>query len=143
MAALSAWQNHSMEKVADFYAYLNLLSDENTGSELKVEIIKNIEDLFQSKNVSVIDFSGISKNNNLEQLLKIVSAQKIGFKISDQINFTEVSENSWSVNYLVEVTQNGKKSVVHVNQTIWLSQSQKAFGAKSKTVWRQVLGEMK
>ncbi len=141
-AAIVAWQERSAEKITDFYAYLNLLSQESN-KELKAQISQNIEALFASENVSVLDFFGSDKKTNLATLLQTVSGSKTRFDVSGKISYDNLSGNSWTVSYSLEVLRNGAKTVIPIVQTIRLSPSRKSFGNSDKVVWQQVLGEMK
>jgi hypothetical protein len=141
---LNAYQENSKTKVEDLYSYFQLLTDASLSDDLKKEVIKNIQFLFQNKNEMVVDFTSPSLNKiTLQQFIdKLLISEPILFVISDESNYNSVDYQSWNTNYTVSRTKSGLISKTTINQKIYFIETEKSFGTETKLVFSTFLGSM-
>jgi len=140
LAMLEAHQANSLEKVGDFYHYLNLLSatDDKT---LQQQIKENIFALFEDKNVLVDDFTTDVKDKiPLSYLLDNIASRQIRFAVVNEKISREFYRDYWFDSYDVEITANGVKKTRRLKQTVYFRPEDKAFGSQRKTVLAVSLG---
>lgn len=141
---LNAYQENSNTKVADAFAYFQLLTDASLDVNLKKEVIANIYNLFQNPNALVIDFTSdaLDKIPLAQFVQKLLLSEPILFTISNEARYDGVSFQSWNTNYTVTRTKLGVISKTNVMQTIYFYETNKAFGGTTKTVFSTLLGSM-
>lgn len=139
---INAYQESSNLKVEDFYYYLTLYSNVKTDSLLKVEVRKNILQLFENNNTSLIDFFSETKERiPLEVFLNKIENQNYVFEAS-KIKSSEVTNDYWITNYELKIEHNTLANKKHYQQQVIFKRIQKTFGSKTKEVWTIFLGEM-
>jgi|GEM_PF-1023630 len=141
---LHAYQDNSKTKVADAFAYFQLLTDASLDADLKKEVIDNIHLLFQNPNALVIDFTSDSLDKiPLTQFIqKLLISEPILFTVSNEAHYDSVSYQSWNTNYTVTRTKSGVNSTTNVMQTIYFYETPKVFGSETKVVFSTLLGAM-
>jgi len=141
---LNEYQENSNIKVADAFAYFQMLTDASLDENLKKEVIANIYNLFQNPNALVIDFTSDSLDKiPLTQFIqKLLISEPILFTVSNEARYDGVSYQSWNTNYTVTRTKSGVTSKTNVMQTIYFFETNKAFGATNKVVFSTLLGSM-
>lgn len=141
---LNAYQENSKTKVADAFAYFQMLTDANLDADAKKEVINTIYLLFQNPNVIVTDFTTDSVNKiTLSQFIqKLLISEPILFSVSDEVSYNGVSYQSWNTNYTVTRTKSGVVSTTNVMQTVYFYETAKDFGSEKKVVLSTVLGGM-
>lgn len=138
--ALDAYKENSLEKVVDFYHYLNLLSA-NKDEALEAQLKENIFSLFEDKNVVLEDFTTDKKDQiPLSYLLENIASKEITFLVKNKDVTKMTYENYWIGSYALEVTQNGRAVLYRLHQKIFLKTEAKTFGNESKQVWQTALG---
>ncbi|MTH16869.1 hypothetical protein [Flavobacterium sp. LC2016-01] len=141
--SIEAYQQNSMDKVSELYQYLTLYSDKNSNAELKKQLMENITSLFIEENTKIYDFlSPEKKIINLSLLLNKIENKSYEFKLKPSYNSTDLSFNSWTNQYGIEVTNGISQFNFTVNQKIYFSPNEKTFGVKNKTVWDIKLGDI-
>jgi len=120
---LKAYQENSEVKVADAFAYFQLLTDASLDADFKKEVIDNIHLMFQNPNALVIDFTSDSLDKiPLTQFIqKLLISEPILFTVSNEARYDGVSYQSWNTNYTVTRTKSGVTSTTNVMQTIYFS----------------------
>jgi len=141
---LHAYQDNSKTKVADAFAYFQLLTDASLDVDLKKEVIDNIHLLFQNPNAMVIDFTSDSLDKiPLSQFIqKLLISEPILFTVSNEARYDGVSYQSWNTNYTVTRTKSGVTSTTNVMQTVYFYETPKAFGSENRLVFSTLLGAM-
>ena len=141
---LNAYQENSKTKVADAFAYFQMLTDANLDADAKKEVINTIYLLFQNPNVIVTDFTTDSVNKiTLSKFIqKLLISEPILFSVSDEVSYNGVSYQSWNTNYIVTRTKSGVVSTTNVMQTVYFYETSKDFGSEKKVVLSTVLGSM-
>lgn len=141
---LKVYQDNSKSKVKDLFSYFQLLTDSNINNELKTEIIKNINLLYNAKNEIVVDFasSNLEKIRLQDFIQKLMNSKPIVFTISEESNYNSVDYNFWKTDYLVSTTINGKTLNAPISQKIFFIEIDKKFGSMHKSVYETILGEM-
>ena len=141
---LHAYQDNSKTKVADAFAYFQMLTDASLDVDLKKEVIDNIHLLFQNPNAMVIDFTSDSLDKiPLSQFIqKLLISEPILFTVSNEARYDGVSYQSWNTNYTVTRTKSGVTSTTNVMQTVYFYETPKAFGNENRLVFSTLLGAM-
>lgn len=141
---LNAYQENSKTKVADAFAYFQMLTDANLDADAKKEVINTIYLLFQNPRVLVIDFTSDSFDKiPLSQFIqKLLISEPILFSVSDEVSYNGVSYQSWNTNYTVTRTKSGVVSTTNLMQTVYFYETSKDFGSEKKVVLSTVLGGM-
>ncbi|OYU79038.1 MAG: hypothetical protein CFE23_15955 [Flavobacterium sp. BFFFF1] len=144
-AALGAWQQHSLDKVRDYFQYLELLANETSSEPLKAQLKESIYTLFEARNTMVIDITSADKTpmtleNLLEKMDKFKRPLKINIKKKRLSSY--FSDNYWMNIYTIEITVDNNTMINDVSQKIYFLPQIKDFGGKSKEVWSLKLGEM-
>lgn len=141
---LNAFQSNSKSKVKDLFGYFQLLTDATVDDDLKKEVITTVQQLYKNTNTKVIDFTSESRELiPLQQFLqKLLISEPILFSISEETNYSSVTENSWATSYTVTRTKSGVTSKIKVNQTVYFFDENKQFGTSTKLVQSTYLGEM-
>lgn len=138
--ALDAYKENSLQKVTDFYYYLNLLSA-NKDADLEAQLKENIFSLFEDRNVVINDFTTDKKDQiPLSYLLENIASKEIVFSVKNEQVKKMTYENYWFGSYTLEVTKNGKSALFRLHQKIFLKTEEKNFGNESKQVWQTSLG---
>jgi hypothetical protein len=141
---LHAYQDNSKTKVADAFAYFQLLTDASLDADLKKEVVDNIHLLYQNPNALVIDFTSDSLDKiPLPQFIqKLLISEPILFAVSNEARYDGVSYQSWNTNYTVTRTKSGVTSTTNVMQTVYFYETPKLFGSETKFVFTTLLGAM-
>ena len=141
---LHAYQDNSKTKVADAFAYFQLLTDASLDIDLKKEVVDNIHLLYQNPNALVIDFTSDSLDKiPLTQFIqKLLISEPILFTVSNEAHYDGVSYQSWNTNYIVTRTKSGVTSTTNVMQTVYFYETPKLFGSETKFVFSTLLGAM-
>ena len=141
---LNAYQENSISKIDDLFSYFQLLTDANLTNDLKKEVVKNINQLFNNQNPLVLDVTSQSLNRiPLQALLqKLLISEPILFKILDETTFNAVDYKSWKTNYSITRTKSGSITKIKIIQTVYFFEVSKQFGENSKEVWSTYLDEM-
>lgn len=141
---LNAYQENSKTKVEDLFTYFQMLTDASLNDELKKEVVKSINLLFQNPNIMVIDFTSDSFDKiTLQQFIqKLLISEPILFSVSEETNFNSVEYQSWKTNYTVSRTKSGLKTKSKVIQNVFFYETPKQFGNEIKVVFSTLLGEM-
>lgn len=139
---INAYQQSSGKKTVDFYEYLTLYS-QGTDPDLKKQLRQNIQNLFGSLSVNVVDMtSSEAALISLDELLKKIENKNYSFQLSRQYS-SQVSEpDHWVNSYRVSVKIQGNENVAELSQKVYFTPVSKEFGETSKIVWELRLGEI-
>jgi hypothetical protein len=141
---LNAYQENSKTKVEDLFSYFQMLTDAKLNDDLKNEVVKNINLLFQNPNTLVIDFTSDSFDKiTLQQFIqKLLISEPILFSVSDESRYDSVEYQSWKTGYTVSRTKSGIVSKTKIVQKVYFFETPKMFGEETKVVFSTILGEM-
>lgn len=141
---LNAYQENSKTKVEDLFSYFQMLTDASLNDDLKKEVVKNINLLFQNPNTMVIDFTSDSFDKiTLQQFIqKLLISEPILFSVSDESRYDSVEYQSWKTGYTVSRTKSGIVTKTKIVQKVYFYETPKMFGEESKVVFSTILGEM-
>lgn len=141
---LNAYQENSKTKVEDLFSYFQMLTDASLNDDLKKEVVKNINLLFQNPNTLVIDFTSDSFDKiTLQQFIqKLLISEPILFSVSDESKYDSVEYQSWKTGYTVSRTKSGIVSKTKIVQKVYFYETPKMFGEETKMVFSTLLGEM-
>lgn len=141
---LNAYQENSKTKVEDLFSYFQMLTDASLNDDLKKEVVKNINLLFQNPNALVIDFTSDSFDKiTLQQFIqKLLISEPILFSVSDESRYDSVEYQSWKTGYTVSRTKSGIVSKTKIVQKVYFYETPKMFGEETKVVFSTLLGEM-
>jgi hypothetical protein len=140
VAMLKSHQANSLQKLGDFYHYLNLLSG-TSDSNLQAQIKENIYSLFEDKNTLVDDLTTDRKDRiPLSYLLENIASKQITFDFKNQQVSREFYRDYWLDSYTLEITSGGKSVTREFTQIVYLKPEQKAFGNTTKNVLQVSLG---
>jgi len=141
---LNAYQENSKTKVEDLFSYFQMLTDAKLNEDLKKEIVKNINLLFQNHNTMVIDFTSDSfdKIPLQEFIQKLLISEPILFSVSDESKYDSVEYQSWKTGYTVSRTKSGFVTKTKIVQKVYFYETPKMFGEETKVVFSTLLGEM-
>ena len=140
--AIKVYQESAIFKIKDYYAYLELYSNEETSDSLKVQLKTSIHKLFSQKNVKVVDV--VSSENNqitLDKLLEKLENKNFKFKLS-AIENSIVVLDFWTTKYNLEVVEINQRCSIEVLSKVIFKPIDKKFGSKTKEIWTLFLGEM-
>lgn len=141
---LNAYQENSKTKVEDLFSYFQMLTDASLNDDLKKEVVKNINLLFQNPNALVIDFTSDSFDKiTLQQFIqKLLISEPILFSVSDESRYDSVEYQSWKTGYTVSRTKSGIVTKTKIVQKVFFYETPKMFGEETKVVFSTLLGEM-
>lgn len=141
---LNAYQENSKTKVEDLFSYFQMLTDASLNDDLKKEVVKNINLLFQNPNTMVIDFTSDSFDKiPLQQFIqKLLISEPILFSVSEESRYDSVEYQSWKTGYTVSRTKSGIVSKTKIVQKVFFFETPKRFGEETKVVFSTLLGEM-
>lgn len=141
---LNAYQENSKTKVEDLFSYFQMLTDASLNDDLKKEVVKNINLLFQNPNTMVIDFTSDSFDKiPLQQFIqRLLISEPILFSVSDESKYDSVEYQSWKTGYTVSRTKSGIVSKTKIVQKVYFYETPKMFGEETKMVFSTLLGEM-
>lgn len=140
MAMLEAHQANSLEKINDFYHYLNLLSAAKD-KELQAQLKENIYALFEDKNIIVNDILAQKAGQiPLSYLLDNIASRGISFSVIDERAGKDFYRDSWYDYYTLQIAEKGKATTLQVKQSVYMKPEKKAFGETYKTVLSVSLG---
>jgi len=141
---LNAYQENSKTKVEDLFSYFQMLTDASLNDDLKKEVVKNINLLFQNPNTMVIDFTSDSFDKiTLQQFIqKLLISEPILFSVSDESRYDSVEYQSWKTGYTVSRTKSGIVTKTKIVQKVYFYETPKMFGEETKVVFSTLLGEM-
>lgn len=141
---LNAYQENSKAKVEDLFSYFQMLTEATLNDDLKNEIVKNINLLFQNPNSMVIDFTSDSFDKiTLQQFIqKLLISEPILFSVSDESRYDSVEYQSWKTGYTVSRTKSGIVTKTKIVQKVYFYETPKMFGEETKVVFSTLLGEM-
>ncbi|MEC4048328.1 hypothetical protein OX284_002720 [Flavobacterium sp. SUN046] len=139
---LRAYQERSKSKIEDLFSYFQLLTDASLTADLKKEVINNIYLLFNNKDPQVVNltssnFESIPLSKLLQNLMK---SKPLVFKIDNQTQFNNVTQDSWTTYYNLIINQSGKEMPIKLSQTIYFLNETKYFGNTSKSIQSSYLG---
>lgn len=141
---LNAYQENSKTKVEDLFSYFQMLTDATLNDDLKKEVVKNINLLFQNPNTIVIDFTSDSFDKiTLQQFIqKLLISEPILFSVSEESKYDSVEYQSWKTGYTVSRTKSGIVTKTKIVQKVFFYETPKRFGEETKVVFSTLLGEM-
>lgn len=140
---LMAYEAKSEAKVAEFYNYLELLTDPKLDAEMKTRVTAQAKKLFSEGNISVADvFSKKPALVSLNSLLENAASQKqkhsftvTGFKTAR----LRSAEGHWQLRYTI-ITKSG---ALQIEQGYFLEEISKDFGTQTQVVTTAYLGDVK
>jgi hypothetical protein len=141
---LNAYQENSKTKVEDLFSYFQMLTDASLNDDLKNEVVKNINLLFQNPNTMVIDFTSDSFDKiTLQQFIqKLLISEPILFSVSGESRYDSVEYQSWKTGYTVSRTKSGIVTKTKIVQKVYFYETPKMFGEETKVIFSMLLGEM-
>jgi hypothetical protein len=141
---LNAYQENSKTKVEDLFSYFQMLTDASLNDDLKNEVVKNINLLFQNPNTMVIDFTSDSFDKiTLQQFIqKLLISEPILFSVSEETKFNSVEYQSWNTGYAITRTKSGVVTNIKIIQKVYFYKTPKVFGDETKEIFSTLLGEM-
>jgi hypothetical protein len=140
MAVLEAYQINSLQKINDFYHYLNLLSATDD-TDLQMQIKENIYALFEDRNILVDNILTETDDRiPLSYLLDNIASKKLVFAFKNEQVGKDFYRDYWVDSYTLEINEKGKTTTQKVRQSVYLKPETKAFGKTTKTVLSVSLG---
>jgi len=140
VAVLQSHQANSLQKLEDFYHYLNLLS-ETSDKDLQAQLKENIFSLFDDKNTLVDDITTDKKDEiPLSYLLDNIASKQITFHFKNQQVSREFYRDYWFDVYTLEITSGSKSVTRTFAQIVYLRPAEKAFGNTTKNILQVSLG---
>jgi hypothetical protein len=141
---LNAYQENSKTKVEDLYAYFQWLPDASLPDDVKKEVVKNIQLLFQNRNEMVVDFTSQSLDKiPLEQFIaKLLISEPILFTVSKETKYDSVDYQSWKITYTITTTKSGLQKNIEITQKVYFIPQPKQFGETRKEVLETFLGSI-
>lgn len=139
-ASILAYQDLAVDKINDFYGYLNLYKEENSVA-LQQEIEENIRTVFLNEDVSVLNF--IEDKNEVVPLSVLLNECEKRSAIYEVSNFKkEMASNAnfFLIAYDLEIKNESIKKYKMI-QKVYFFPSVKSFGSEKKNVWQLKLGE--
>jgi hypothetical protein len=140
---LVAYEAKSKSKVAEFYNYLELLTDPKLDAEMKTQVKAQAKKLFSDEKVMVADvFSKKISLVTLDALLQTAASQKekYSFTVTDYKPTRSIGNNeSWNLHYKL----NYKNGSISVEQGYFLEDIIKDFGTQTQVVTSAYLGAVK
>lgn len=140
---LMAYEAKSKSKVAEFYNYLELLTDPKLNSEMKTQVKAQAKKLFSDEKVLLADvFSKKLSLVTLDMLLQTATSQKekYSFAITDfKPSRSVANRESWTLKYSLKY----KTSIITVEQAYFLEDIIKDFGTQTQLVTSAYLGDVK
>ncbi|MES2488079.1 MAG: hypothetical protein V4581_19285 [Bacteroidota bacterium] len=145
-APLSAKQNAAYEakaqsKVAEFYSYLELLTDPKGNAEMKQQALESADKLFITNTISDNILETKASGVPIASLLQSAKGQqkKHSFEIQDfsiQVISDSPAKKEWQMTY--KLLKNGKP--LNIIQLFFIVQEDKKFGNTTKKVTNTYLG---
>jgi len=140
--SILAYQENSQHKIAEFYEYLTLYSNEKN-PELRKQIQSNILSMVSSKEIEVLDFTDSATNLiDLSELLEKIKNQDYKFEIDEMESSENISLYEWENSYQLKISKGENFQIRSISQCIIFEPLEKKFGKKSKLVWEMKLDEM-
>ena len=140
--SILAYQENSQHKIAEFYEYMSLYSNEKN-PELRKQIQSNILSMVSSKEIQVLDFTGSTTNLiDLSELLEKIKNQNYLFEIDEIKSSKNISSYEWGNSYKLKITKGKNTETRNISQSVIFEPLEKEFGTKSKLVWEMKLDEM-
>lgn len=142
MQSIKAYQESAVYKIKDYYNYLEVYSNSKTSDTLKVQLKSAIHNLFESKNMEVVDVTATDKYCiKIDKLLEKLSDKNYKFKLTDFESSIAV-QDFWTTKYYLQVIDEDEQCTIEVFTKVVFKPVQKKFGSKTKEVWTLFLGEM-
>lgn len=153
---LTVFQQRGAEKLADFINYIEIISNKRYDKQLRLEIRKQIEGLFETPSTLVaIPITGNKESKMVSQFLDEIykgTFDSIKVKTDSVVLSTPVKttqplkyEGSVSANVRIMVYRNNKlefSSMELQRAKTHVIKVEKDFGGKKGRIWEVVLGEM-
>jgi hypothetical protein len=138
-ASIVVYQEVAIDKINDFYSYLNLYKEVKSVA-LQQEIDINVRTIFFNENVEVFDFIQDNNNVHLDVLLKQCKKEKFTYTVSNFKKETPSKTNFFLITYDLEIINEAIKKYKMI-QKVYFFPSVKSFGSEKKNVWQLKLGE--
>jgi hypothetical protein len=142
---MEAYELKAESRAAEFFSYVELLTDPSANAEMKAQTTAEALKLYQNDKVTLENvFNEKDSPVTVKKLLELASAQKKKLAIS--ITALQVMQRGdtpkrrdWMLTYDLIV---GKK-VYNVSQMFSMILEEKQFGNSKRLVWNSYLGEMR
>lgn len=142
MQSVKAYQESAVFKIKDYYNYLEIYSNSKTSDSLKLQTKTAIHNLFENKNMEVIDITTFEKYCiQIDKLLDKVANKNFKFKMT-HIEHSIAAQDFWTTKYYLQVIEGEEICNLEVFSQVVFKPIQKVFGSKTKEVWTLFLGEM-
>jgi hypothetical protein len=142
MQSVKAYQESAVFKIKDYYNYLEIYSNSKTSDSLKLQSKAAIHNLFENKNIEVIDVTTFEKYCiQIDKLLEKVADKNFKFKMT-HIEHSIAGQDFWTTKYYLQVIEGEEICNLEVFSKVIFKPVQKVFGSKTKEVWTLFLGEM-
>ena len=142
MKSIKAYQESAVFKIKDYYNYLEVYSSSKSSDSLKKQVKTAIHNLFENKNMEVVDITTFEKYCiKIDKLLEKVSHKDYKFKLTN-IENSIVAQDFWTTRYYLQVIEDDEQCNIEVFSKVIFKPIQKKFGPKTKEVWSLFLGEM-
>lgn len=141
---LEAYQENAKTKVEDLFAYFQMLTEASLTDDYKKEIVKNIQYIFKNQNPEVIDFTSVTHDKILLNVLieKLLISEPMIFKVTGIWQNGAENALSWKNSYTITQTKSGVNANIRIAQLVYLFEELKPFGTTSKNVTVTFLGKM-
>lgn len=139
-ASILAYQDLAVDKINDFYSYLNFYKEVNSVA-LQQEIGENIRTVFLNEDVAVLNF--IEDKNEvvpLRVLLSECEKRKATYEASNFKKEMASNANFFLIAYDLEIKNRVIKKYKLI-QKVYFFPSVKNFGSEKKNIWQLKLGE--
>lgn len=142
MQSIKAYQESAVFKIKDYYHYLELYSNAKSSDSLKTQVKTAIHNLFENKNIEVLDLTASDKYCiKLDKLLDKISNKNYEFKLT-HIESSIAVQDFWTTKYYLQIIDEDEICNLEVFSKVIFKPVQKKFGSKTKEVWMLFLGEM-
>lgn len=138
--SIVAYQDGAVEKIEDFYSYLNLYA-QTSNANVKNEIKANIEAIFLNQNLILTDIvEGNEVKKTMQELLEKFKNTSTHFETSNFKKEMDLNGNFFLIHYDLQV-KNRENKQYKIHQKVYFFPSMKNFGTAQKNVWQLKLGE--
>ncbi len=142
---MEAYTLKAESKAAEFFSYIELLTDSSANAEMKTQTAAEAAKLYKYDSETIENiFDEKESIVTVQKLLELASAQKK--KVHIYINSVQVmliDENARRSEWMMTYDVIAGKRIKNVSQIFIMVLEEKKFGNTKKLVWNSYLGEMR
>jgi len=142
---MEAYTLKAESKAAEFFSYLELLTDPSANAEMKTQTAAEAAKLYKYDSETIENvFDEKEGVITIQKLLELASSQKkkVRFSITS-VQVMLIDENARRSEWMMTYDLIIGKRVLNVSQVFIMALEEKKFGSTKKLVWNSYLGEMR